>query len=80
MCHLDMVDCFITALGKVVNDVSRHMCLKQFTYLLIDQNNIEVVGDKVQSIVYQLFQLQVDFVTCKDLPTSVQEWYDNYLF
>jgi hypothetical protein len=66
-----MVDCFITALGKVVNDVSRHMCLKQFTYLLMEQNNIEVVGDKVQSIIYQLFQLQVDIVTCKDLPTSV---------
>ncbi len=41
-----MIDCFITALAKVNNDVSRQMCLKQLTLMLTDSDNIEEIHDK----------------------------------
>jgi hypothetical protein len=44
-----MIDCFLSALAKVTNDVSRQMCLKQLTSMLTENENIEEIHDKNKS-------------------------------
>jgi|LauGreDrversion4_2_1035121.scaffolds.fasta_scaffold52615_2 hypothetical protein len=52
-----MIECFMAALARLTNDVSRHMCLKQFTVILIENNNIELFyrDDLLARLMLQLF-------------------------
>jgi hypothetical protein len=53
-----MIDCFLCSLSKVLNDVSRHMCLKRLTSMLIESNNIENIFDTngcLQKFIENLF-------------------------
>ena len=80
--YLEMVDCFLAALGCVANDVSRHMCLKQFTTMLFEHNNIEVIFDSgsLQKLISSIFTLQIAVTQQGELSYTAKKFYENYLF
>jgi len=78
-----LLQCFLAALAKVPNDVSRHMCLKQMSSVLIENDNINVIfntsGD-LQKLLLGMYNFTLNITNTDDLSLQSKQYYDTYLF
>ena len=77
-----MLECFLSALSRVKNDVSRHMCLKQFTVMLIEHDNIKSIFDQslLSKLVGNLFRFECEVTQGDEVSFTARKFYENYLF